>query len=400
MKVLIINRDIGTGSVGKICEDIYHVLKKEGNECKIAYAWKNKSNVPLIDLFPFCQKRSMFLNVLSARLFDNDGLSSQRQTKKLLKFIDDYKPDIIHIHGCYGYYMNIKLLFDYAKKTNIPIIDTLHSCWDFTGHCCYFTAANCSRWKTQCHNCVEKKGYPQSWLFDKSKRNFLVKQKLFSEANCTIVAPSEWIGRLAKESLLKDHSIFIIRNGIDTDVFKPTSIDLLKYGISSTKKIILGVASVWSKRKGLDDFLELAKVISDNYQIVLIGLSKKQIRKMPKSIISLEKTESKEELAALYSSATVLFNPTYEDNYPTVNLESIACGTPVVTYDTGGSPEAVLESGYGRIIKNKDYKGLLDYVKELDYEQLPPTHIFVKKISKKEMVLKYISLYDLIIKGC
>ena len=400
MKVLIINRDVGTGSIGKICVDLYNGLRASGNECKVAYAWNNKSTISSYDLFKFNDLNTIRFNALLSRFFDNDGLRSKKATYKLIDYIKVYSPDIVHIHSFYGYYINFPILFDYLKKSNIKVVNTLHSCWDFTGHCCYFTRVRCDKWKNQCSNCIQKKSYPKSIFLDRSRRNYDIKKKTYANSmNLAIVTPSLWLSNLVSESILCKHNTFVINNGINLDIFKPTIIDLKKYNIDERKKIILGVASIWDERKGLNDFIELSNVIDDSYQIVLIGITEKQQKKLPPSIICIRRTENAKELAGFYTAALVFFNPTYEDNYPTVNLESIACGTPVVTYNTGGSPESVIKYNFGKVIEKKDYKSLLFFLKELKEKK----YVFssdINELSFEKMVNDYITLYkNLILKG-
>lgn len=394
MKILILHRDIGTGSVGKIVEDLYFGIKNAGHQCKVAYGGlTNRSKIPSNDLYSVNDKIGMSFHALLSRITDRAGFYSRRKTKQLIKFIDSFKPDVIHIHGCYGYWLDIDTLYKYFAKSGVRIINTLHSCWDFTGHCCYFTHANCKKWEKCCHDCPEKKSYPKSFVFDRSRKNFLQKKELFLQVtNMEYVSPSFWMSKCFSRSFLNKFKMTVIKNGIDLESFKKTHIDLSKYGVNAEKTIILGVASVWDERKGLKDFVDLSRVIDEKYQIVLVGLNDKQIKRMPANVVCIKRTNSKEELAGLYSSACVLFNPTGEDNYPTVNLESIACGTPVVTYDSGGSPEAVIEYGFGRVIKPHDYKALLEYVDYVNGNVVLPIKP-IKNLSKQFMIDKYLYLY-------
>lgn len=345
MKVLFINTVCGVGSTGRICTDIADMLSAQGHDCKIAYGRglvpERYSNYAV----RIGSDKSVKFNALKARLFDNEGFNAKNETLKFISWVRTYDPDIIHLHNLHGYYLNIEILFDYLKNCGKKIIWTLHDCWAFTGHCAYFDCPHCNKWQTECGKCVREKDYPKAY-FTHAKRNFNKKKQIFCGVdNLTLVTPSEWLARLVKESFLKGYPIKVIHNGIDLSVFKPTECDFReKFGLQD-KKIILGVAGVWDKRKGLDDFLKLSESLKDNdeYRIVLVGLTDKQVKKMPKNIIGIKRTNNTAELAGLYTTADVLFNPTYEDNYPTVNLEAQACGTPVITYATGGSVESVPE---------------------------------------------------------
>lgn len=395
MKILLIHRDIGTGSVGKIVEDLYYGITANGDECKIAYGFINKSKIPTNELVSVCDKKTLKMHVIYSRITDKSGFFGKRQTEKLIELIKEYEPDIIHIHGLYGYWIDVYTLYNFLKTTDIIVVNTLHSCWDFTGHCCYFTKAKCTKWTEHCNNCPEKRKYPASFFIDNSFNNFKEKKKLTcSIKNMCFVAPSEWMAQCVKQSFLKNYRIEVINNGIDLISFKANSdVNVLKYGIDKKKKIILGVASNWEDRKGLDDFIGLSKIISEKYQIVLVGLNRKQIKEMPQNIISIERTENKEDLAKIYAVATVFFNPTYEDNYPTVNLEAIACGTPVVTYKTGGSSEIVKKLSAGKIIMNKDYNSLLQFTDYYSENPLVLPKNQILYLSKDRMVQEYLNLY-------
>ena len=400
MKVLLVHRDIGTGSVGKIVEDLYFGIAASGNECKVAYGYINKSKIPIKDLISVCDEKTIKKHALYSRLTDRTGFYGKKQTEKLVNFIENYKPDIIHVHGLYGYWIDIATLYSYLKNTDMCIVNTLHSCWDFTGHCCYFTKADCKRWQDHCYKCPEKKKYPSSLFIDNSFNNYERKKELScSMKNMHLIAPSEWIARCAKQSFLKSYDTHVINNGIDIAAFRSNSGDVIKYSINIEKKVILGVASNWEERKGLNDFIELSDIISDDYQIVLVGLSKKQINILPNNIIGIQRTDSKEDLAAIYSAATVFFNPTYEDNYPTVNLEAIACGTPFITYRTGGSPEIVERLSAGYVIKEKDYKRVLQLTDYYSSNPLTLTKADLAYLSKERMVEEYLNFYYLISEG-
>lgn len=363
-KVLLINSVCGIGSTGRICTDLAQQFEKQGNEVKIAYG--RNSYVP--KQFQKYAVRigndlDVKLHALQTRLFDNHGFGSYSATKKFLKWVEEYNPNLIWLHNIHDYYINIELLFNWLKQhQDIQVKWTLHDCWAFTGHCTYFTFAKCNKWQTQCQNCPQKKMYPASLLKDNSKQNFEKKKQLFTGLkNLTLITPSQWLANLVKQSFLREYSVEVIYNTIDKNVFKPTPSDFRKkYGLEN-KKIILGVASVWDYRKGLNDFIELSKMLSDNYKIVLVGLTQKQIKSLPKNILGLQKTNSPQELAQIYSASDVFFNPTYEDNYPTVNLEAQACGTPVVAYDVGGCKETLVgEKSF--VLKRNNYREFFKYL--------------------------------------
>ncbi len=359
-KLLQINATVNTGSTGRIAEEIGQRAIAAGYDSYIAYgrtARESQSHVIKIGA-----KWNVRWHGLVSLLFDAHGLSSKRAKTLFVEQIERICPDVILFHNIHGYYLNIDVFLSYLKDKSIPIFWTLHDCWPFTGHCSYFDAYNCEKWKTHCENCPNQKGYPKSLLFDNSSKNFDKKKALLTALpNVTFVPVCKWMGRVVDESFMKGRPQKVIYNGTNLEVFKPQEARAItatreKYGITG-KNIVLGVASTWDKRKGLLDFEWLNGQLSDDYQIVLVGLSEKQIESLPKGMVGVRRTESVQELAALYSLAAVFVNPTYVDNFPTTNIEALACGTPVVTYNTGGSPEAIDEDT-GVVVSKGDKEGL------------------------------------------
>lgn len=387
MKIVQINT-FPNGSTGNIMMEIHRALLENSHDSYVVWGRGRKPK----DNHEICinNKFDIYFHALYSRLTGKTGFASKISTKRLLKKLDLIKPDIIHLHNIHGYYINIELLFNYLYKNNIKVIWTLHDCWAFTGQCPHFTLINCNKWETHCEKCPQLNTYPKS-LVDSSFSNYNFKKELFSNIrNLTIVTPSVWLSNLVKKSFLKDKNVIVINNGVDTGIFKPLKKNQLhfrkKYNLQN-KKIILGVASPWTIRKGLDDFIQLSQIINDDYKIVLVGLSKKQIKKLPSNILGIEKTTNIYELVDIYNSSDIFFNPTYEDNYPTVNLEALSCGTPVITYNTGGSPECINLTNGKVVTKNEILK---------NYEK-----IFNKKYqlsnncnySKEKAIKKYIEIY-------
>lgn len=357
MKILMVNSFCGIGSTGRICTDLADVLIEKGHDVKIAYG---RESVP--DKYKNIAVRigtdlDVKLHGMQTRLFDTHGFGSKSATKRFIEWAESYDPDVLHLHNIHGYYINIEMLFEWIKKRpKMRVIWTLHDCWAFTGHCVHFTMVKCTQWKTHCGYCPQKRTYPRCDLFSNCRNNSDRKKAAFTGVkNMTLVTPSKWLAGLVKESFLKEYLVKVINNGIDTSVFKPTPSDFRKRYHLENKKIILGVASVWDERKGLNDFINLSKMLDEDYKIVLVGLSEKQMREVPDSILKIQRTNSTKELAEIYTVADVFFNPTYEDNYPTVNLEAQACGTPVITYDSGGSGESTLGEN---VIEKSNYTSL------------------------------------------
>lgn len=387
MKILMINVVCGVKSTGRICTDLAVQLEQQGHEVKIAYG--RDTVPPQYERFAvrIGSNIDVKMHGLKARLFDGMGLGSITATEKFIEWVREYDPDVIHLHNIHGYYINVPVLFEYLRTCGKRIIWTMHDCWAFTGHCTYFDFENCNRWLTGCGGCPQKGVYPVLWGADRSAENFKLKRNLFTGLqDLTLVTPSLWLEKLVKASYMRQYPIQTIHNGVDTSIFKPTKSDIHeKLGLVG-KKIILGVAAVWDRRKGLDDFIQLSELVDDSYAIVLVGLKEKQIEKLPEKIIGIRRTDSVAELVELYSAAYVFVNPTYEDNYPTTNLEAIACGTPVITYNTGGSPESANE--YGITLKDKNANAIYDALSFVD--SIPKSDT---SFSNEKTIEEYLALY-------
>ena len=341
MKVFQINSVCGVGSTGRIVCDIKQTLEANSDKCQIAYGRGYYDDSDCIKI----ESDLVFkAHVFFSRITDRQGFFSTSATKRLVRSIEHFNPDIIHLHNLHGYYLDIRVLFEFLKKYGKPVVWTLHDCWAFTGHCAYFSFAKCDKWKTGCGQCPQKTAYPASFLLDDSKKSYAEKKRLFTGVkNLNIVTPSNWLNNLVKESFLGEFPVYTINNGIDLSVFNPVDSNFKEKNNLRGKKIVLGIANIWEKRKGLDDFITLSKMLPDDFKIVLVGLTEKQIAALPSNIMGITRTSNISELVELYSVADVFVNPTMEDNFPTVNIEAIACGTPVITYNTGGSGEMLNE---------------------------------------------------------
>ncbi len=317
-------------------------------------------------------------------------------TLKLIRQLKKIKPDIIHLHNLHGWYINLPLLFKYIKKENIKTIWTLHDCWAFTGHCAYFDICGCEKWQSGCKKCSQYKNYPKSWL-DNSGFMYSIKKKCFTGvSDMTIITPSNWLSGLVKRSFLKEYPVKVINNGIDLSVFKPTESDFRqKHGLEN-KFVLLGIAFGWGKRKGLDVFIELSKRLDDNFRIILVGTDDEIDKLLPDNIISIYRTHNQAELAEIYSAADLFVNPTREDNYPTVNMESVACGTPVLTFNTGGSPE-MLDETCGIVVERDDVDDMYLQIMKIFSERNYSAENCLKKAAEFNMRDKfdqYVSLYS------
>lgn len=385
MKVLMINVVCGIRSTGRICTDLAAALEAQRHEVKIAYG---REKVP--EQFQKYTVRigsdlDIKLHGLKARLLDGCGFGSRRATERFIEWMKEYDPDVIHLHNIHGYYINVEVLFNYLKICGKKIIWTLHDCWAFTGHCAYFDYAGCDKWKTGCDNCSCKGDYPTCQGISRAKQNYKRKKKLFTDIpNMTLITPSYWLAGLVKDSFLKEYPVSTIHNGVDTSVFRYTESDIKhRFGIED-KKVVLGVAAIWDKRKGLEYMAQLSELFGDEYRVVVIGVTEEQREKLPKPMIGILRTNSVKELVEWYSAADVYVNPTLEDNYPTTNIEAVACGTPVITFHTGGSVESVPACN---VVEKGDIGKAAEIIKAKKYQ------VSAAVAGKDVLLKKYLGLY-------
>lgn len=389
-KLLQINVTANWGSTGKIAESIGACAIKNGWESYVAYGrYSNESQSQLVRVG---SSMYTYWHYGMQRIFDNEGLCSKRATRKLIAEIKRIAPDIIQLHNIHDHYLNYQILFEYLNGTDIKVVWTFHDCWAFTGHCFHFVTKNCERWKTQCCSCPLRNEYPKT-LLDRSVRNYTLKKSLFAaNKNLTIVPCSEWMASFVRESFLKDKQIQAIHNGVDLNVFAPTTRGTQ---ISETFKV-LAVSSVWTLEKGIHDIYQLREILPEDVEIVMVGVSEKQQQQLPKGIRGIQRTQNIQELVKLYNEADVLINPTYADTFPTVNLEALACGTPVITYNTGGSPEAIDEKT-GVVVPQGDVRALADAILQMKAHPLSPTDCRLraeKLFNKDKCFEQYINLYN------
>lgn len=393
MKIFQIN-SFGNLSTGRIACDIYRTLRENGHDGIVAYG-RGKIAEDVAS-YRIGSRWSVYADGIMTRLMDRAGFYSKHTTKELIKKLIEYDPDIIHLHNLHGYYINIELLFNYLKESGKPVVWTLHDCWAFTGHCCYFDFVGCQKWATGCHHCEQRSGYPASILVDASRSNWVRKRELFTSLDrMTIVTPSHWLADLVKRSFLRKYPVEVIHNGVDLNVFKPTYGNWAVSHHLENKKIVLGVASTWSKRKGLDDLIELSRLLPEEYQVVIVGLNDKQLKSLPLQVFGIRRTYDTRELAEIYTSAYVFVNPTYEDNFPNVNLEALACGTPVITYNTGGSPE-VINGKNGCVVLKGNIDSLLHAVIDDKYSSNEALRSS-KNYAREKSYTEYLNLYKHII---
>ena len=400
MRVAQINM-VHFGSTGKIMFHIAKLAAEQGMQVRTFSTYAASKRPQPLPPAPdghwyYGSHLGNTLSSLLSHITGGYGFHSRCSTNILVRKLKAFRPDVIHLHNLHAGYLHLPTLFRYAQKNNIRLIWTLHDCWTFTGKCPHFSMAKCDKWKTGCHHCAHLQEYPHTYL-DTTSRIWRKKKKLFANAkNLTLVTPSQWLADLTRESFLKDCPVEVIHNGIDLSVFQPTESEFReKYGCQD-KFILLGVAFGWGIKKGLDVFLELAKNLSDDYQIVLVGTDPRIDAQLPENIISIHRTKDQRELAQIYSAANLFINPTREDTYPTVNMESLACGTPVLTFRTGGSPE-ILDESCGYTVACDDVQELVNQIHRIKTTAPYSRSACIKRSQDFNMYdrfREYLRLYD------
>lgn len=404
-KLLQINPVLRTStSTGRIMQEIGDLAIKNGWESYVAYS-KGRDGRPACtsNLVPVGNKLDVAWHAVETRLFDRHGLASRWATRQFIRDIERIQPDIIHIHNIHGYFLNYKILFEFLKVYGKPVIWTVHDCWLYTGHCYHYASAGCYKWQTGCKQCIQKKCFPTSWLFDRSKQNYINKKTAFNSLSKDkfIISPvSAWMAEEMKKSFLRDCTFRVMHNGIDLEIFSPNNASTKvreRYHVTASH-IIMAIAAIWLPEKGVDDLMKMAQLLNEDEVLVMVGVDDELIKRLPSNIVGIKKTADVEELAEMYSAATVVVNPTWQDNYPTVNLEAIACGTPVVTYRTGGSPESITKET-GCVVEQGDIEAMLQSIRNIeekgkDYYIDKCRSYAEAHFNKEDRYMDYIKLYE------
>lgn len=399
MKILQINTVFcNGGSTGRIVYDLMQTQIRNGIEAYVAYGYETGAAhvANTICLQGWLRRKA---NIFRTRLFDHHGFYNEEETHRLIKWMDKIHPDIIHLHNIHNHYVHVGRLFEYIKQNDIPVVWTLHDCWPFTGHCAYFNYSGCEKWKIGCGNCPSLRNYPPTWFFDRTDKNYRLKRDTFTGVKkLTLVTPSKWLAGLTRDSFLNEYPVEVINNGVDTNVFCPSENNIKNSLDICGKKIFLAMATIFDRRKGTEYLLQLPKLLNDDEVLVLVGLAEAQKKVFAQDrCIGLGRTNNVSELAAYYSAADVFINPTLEDNFPTTNIEALACGTPIVTFRTGGSPESVDET-VGCVVEKGDLQAMLHSCREIisrgkDFYSSNCVEKARKLYNKDIQYMKYIELY-------
>lgn len=348
MKVLFINECFGVGSHGKISLMQAREYAQKGDEVAIAYG---RSGITQGDYVQWgiriSSKTEVCINALSARILDNEGFNARLSTAKFMKWADEYNPELVWLHNLHGYYINVRMLFDWIRsRPQMQVSWTLHDCWPFTGHCTNFNTIHCEKWKDGCSNCPQKHSYPKSILLDRSRANYTKRKSIFSGVeHMQLYTPSKWLADIVRQSFLNIYPIEVMPNPVDRSVFKPTPGDFRRRYSLEDKIIVLGVANAWQRCKGLYDLIELSRMLDERYRIVLVGLSEKQLKLLPDNMIGLKRTGSAKELAEIYTEADIFVNPSTEETFGMTTLEAALCGTRAIVYEGTACADVAAENG-------------------------------------------------------
>lgn len=362
MKVVQINGAAQNGSTGRIVSQLSDVMTHRGIENYII-ASGYKEHITKDNVFVVSNDMKVKIHQMEAYILGDAGFHSNNTTWRIIRLLDRLKPDVVHLHHVYGFWLNVEVLLNYLKKMGIPVVWTLHDFWAITGHCTHFEAIGCEKWKSECGLCKQRRCYPYSLILDRSKELYNRKKNIFQKWNqLHIVTVSEWVEHFVKMSYLRDKMITVIPNGIDLSVFYYDG-DNTRPAELKNRFLILGVAMSWSSKKGLNDFIMMSEILKEDEVILLIGLSDDQKKNLPSNIIGLSKTNSVEELRKYYCEADVFVSPSLEETMGMTVAEALACGTPAVVYENTALTELITpETG---IVVEQNYKSLYEGISKV-----------------------------------
>lgn len=394
MKVLQINATYGYSSTGLIVKDIGDTLVATGNEAFFAY---QSARGEIENGYPVGNRLDRKVHALLCRVFGRQGYYSRSATKKLINHIEEIKPDVVHLHNLHSNFVHVNMLLQYLAKNDVPTVITMHDCWFFTGKCFHYADIGCERYKSGCGRCPKKKAPPASMLFDSTASVLRDRDKLLHAIpRLKVVGCSEWVCNEAKKGIMKDLELMPIRNGVDTNVFKPYDKTAVKRELNLEDKfVIMGMANKWLLPSNVEFLNKMKSHLAENDRIVLVGCTEQQMSALQseEKIIAVGFVKGREALAKYYAAANVFVNVTHADTLPTVNMESICCGTPVVTYDSCGSPEIVLE-GCGYVVPEGDVDGIVEKIKNVKSNVLRSVEAIGKaNFDKTVCYRKYVELY-------
>ena len=400
MRILYIDVLCKSGSTGKIVYELYTRANANGHEAAVAYG--RGKELAEHNIFKFGLDWETRFHALFTRLTGWTGCFSPRSTERLLKFMDEFKPDIVHLHEPHAYFLDLAPFFSYLSDNKIPLVYTFHCEFAFTGKCGY--SYDCEKYITGCGKCPRLREYPKTAFFDHTARMYEEKKMLLAKQNMLLASPSVWLAEKAKKSFLYQRNIRIVRNGIDSEaMFCPREYAHLKklHGLEN-EKVVLAVAPsfISDERKGARHFIELARRMKDSgFRFIMIGVDG-EVPDLPSNIIALGRTENQAELAEYYSMADCFVICSDMENLPTTCLEAVCCGTPVVGFDVGGTAETA-PAPIGSFCAYGDLEALEKALRTM-LNNPPAQEAFEeyrKRYSSEYMYEEYLKLYKELLEG-
>lgn len=401
--VLQINVLGKTMSTGRSVREMHDYLCEHGAKSYIACPQKNDSD----DVFSFTSQNRMYLDYLFSLITGFEGIHSKFPTKKLIKYIEQIQPDIVHLRVLHCNSLDLCMLFKYLSKKKIAVVITLHDFWYMTGQCVYYTAVGCDKWKNGCGNCPNLSFQGRKPLFDRTAKIWKLKKSWFESIdNLAVIGVSKWVAEEARQSLLQNAKIIKpIYNWIDYQIFYPKDVRNLrnKLGMDG-KKIILAVSTMWveNDRKGFKVYIELSKHIPPEYVIILLGKNNTPYTDSSNTYF-IHQTNNVDELADYYSLADVYLNLSEEETFGKVSAEALSCGTPVVAYDSTANKELVPEGG-GVVLKTRDIDEILVSLRNVlskpkeQYAEICRSYV-LKNFDKEHNIQEYLNVYKELIRN-
>lgn len=399
MKIVQINTTFNQGSIGRTTAEVHGYLVANGDA---SYVFTSTVDDKANNVYCIGNTFDHKIHGLLSKLFGLQAYFSHVPTRKLLRKLDGIKPDVVHLRNLHSNYINLPMLLRYLAKKNIATVLTLHDCWFITGKCCYYTHVNCDKWKSECHDCPALKYDNVSWFFDRTRKVYNDKKRLFSAIpRLAVCGNSQWTTDQASKSFLKDASyVGRIYNWIDQEVyhFEDCQDLRVKHNLEG-KFVVLGVSQGWSNRKGLDIFIKLANSLP-LVKFVLVGKMNSN-EQLPDNIISVGQTQNIKELCKYYSLADVFINPSLQETFGKVSAEALCCGTPIIVNNATANPELVGD-GCGYVVNNND---ISEYVSCLNRIQTAGKGAFSSKciafakenFDRETNIREYINLYHKLI---
>lgn len=400
MKVVQINAVYEYSSTGRTTTEMHEYFLEHDID---SYVFCTNMSMPEKNVYKFSSKFDIFIHAVLSRTFGKQGMYSHFATKRLINRLMQIRPDVVHLRVLHSNCINLPMLLNYLAEYDIPTVITLHDCWYFTGHCCYFVDSKCDKWKNGCGHCPDLKNWNKSLFFDNSAKLLALKRELFGNIkNLAVVGVSDWVTDFVKDSILRDAKIVKrIYNWIDTSKFTPRDIKVIRRSLGFDGKdfVVLGVAQIWSPSKGLDSFIKLAKRCP-GLKIALIG---KIIQAdLPANIVKLGVVSDTQKLIDYYSMADVFFNPSLRETFGKVTVEAMAAGTPAIVYKATASPELVKE-GCGYIVEINNIESVVSCIDRIkiigrQYFEKHCREFVLLNFQKERLIAEYLQLYDKLVR--